>query len=1325
MNTAHSSPVDSYSHMPTSNHEPIGLAPAVGMSGPDSSSFHYPPTTAPNGFPPQGYPPQPSGSYTPTTPFTPQASYPHVQSPYTPQQPHQPYPSNPQMQSASFPNHPQQYQQYPPTQNHYAHPSASPVTPQSGYGFQNTPQPSQPQYAYPHLPSNPNAAGPSYHRTDSMTSTGSLTYSSGMTTPAMPMGGSLNSFGHGVGEMISPASGSTSGMSEPSVRTPATDPGASIVSLNGAPVYSSMSGGLMGQGAPVMHGGVNGGAYASSHPTMPVSSPQVSTRYHSELSGMNSYPQPHYGMQPPGHERHAAPGGPPPPLQDSFTGKMIQTPEDMDAHRRMLNSQRHGPTQPMNGTPHNGVSPHPGHSPTTTMLPDSIRSRSGSATNSLTGPVMASPQAQVTPSHPFAPNSSPSAPNLYGYPMPYDQTLSQRVPQQGYLPQHPQQNPFPNSTVPAGSQAGYPHINHAQHPAAAHYPGPTPPQPAASNPYGLQSGAPSGDIPPPPSVGVSLVGPNAHHHQIPHLPNSIRSRRPDRPRLLIDGSSDSQLPSELGSADTPGSTVNGPSETSRTAVQAVGSEFSPAGHHTEGPAPAVSNGMAQGGVAQPIVGGQTVPAPVTIYESLDGLAILSDGSHSAGAASAPPVPLQSTPKGTVAPPTAPSIAGSSPLTSLTSSHGSAPPSRDGVGASAAPQPTASSPSNVGPSSSPSVNASTVGGAVGPSPVQDSPSAAGAPSGTRSMSPVVPISRTTSMTRLGPPPILPAGSPVTSTFLENRAAQHRQQLEYQQQLGHHQRAQLQQQAPHLANQHPVTSPSVATSPQTHFPPQNHHAPSYGPPQPNMAVQQPPPHPSHLMMDTTNTMAHNYYLQNGGPPGYASAAGSMAWPQQQGNHGGQNLGGQHAPSSNANISEAQTLLPGIDPYASTPSLNFGGVGGGPVQPQRAMYPQYPHQQQAPPPGMGYNHQPVPNAYPNGYPQHMPQGVPSNAPVPAPHHGPQYAVPQHYPGQPMAGPTGHPTDPPPPAYRVPRSPLETRTPLFIRPPTPVIDLPGQRPIERFHPIEEESKIGGELRYRGSQIHEAYALSTVPIENVHKFDYERGKRGAQLRAAEREAAAAAAAASPTNGRKRKAGSAVSNKNSRRTSGKRASSGRKSRVADDSDEDDDDETPGAGPSSEPVTRKSPRPRRQASAKIFSSGLAQPEEEEDEEEYFSAPLESDESDSGDDYVDGEPEPERPPRKKNRKLDPEETTHHHSDRRGSTSGPAAVEQALPPPAAVVNAPPAPDANPTPAPTSPEVTSPVLANDKARTSSGRSQRTTRAPAAKREASGTSTGRSSRRG
>ena len=227
--------------------------------------------------------------------------------------------------------------------------------------------------------------------------------------------------------------------------------------------------------------------------------------------------------------------------------------------------------------------------------------------------------------------------------------------------------------------------------------------------------------------------------------------------------------------------------------------------------------------------------------------------------------------------------------------------------------------------------------------------------------------------------------------------------------------------------------------------------------------------------------------------------------------------------------------------------------------------------------------------------------------------------------------PTTPAANQTRAPRSPQRgRRTPFFMRPPTPEPEMPGQRKIERFHPISENSKIGGELKYVGFEIHEAYALSSVPITHPYKFAADRGAKGAAARAANSAGSAGSAnahgngaATTTNNSKKRKAPP------SSRRSGRRTTNARKPMMLDDTDDD----VPGPSKESstannQPTAPKPLRPRRKASEKIFNAGLAPPEED-DDDEYFSDEDEPEKEDSDDDYVDDAPV--RPVKKRGRRA----------------------------------------------------------------------------------------------
>jgi hypothetical protein len=205
-------------------------------------------------------------------------------------------------------------------------------------------------------------------------------------------------------------------------------------------------------------------------------------------------------------------------------------------------------------------------------------------------------------------------------------------------------------------------------------------------------------------------------------------------------------------------------------------------------------------------------------------------------------------------------------------------------------------------------------------------------------------------------------------------------------------------------------------------------------------------------------------------------------------------------------------------------------------------------------------------------------------------------------------------------------------MRPPTPEPEMPGQRRIERFHPISENSKIGGELKYVGFEIHEAYALSSVPITHHYKFAADRGVKGAAARAANNAGSAGsananvhgngAATTTTTNSKKRKAPPST------RRSGRRTTNARKPMMLDDTDDDVPGPSRESSTANQPTAPKPLRPRRKASEKIFNASLAPPEED-DDDEYFSDEDKPEKEDSDDDYVDDAPV--RPVKKRGRRA----------------------------------------------------------------------------------------------
>ena len=278
-----------------------------------------------------------------------------------------------------------------------------------------------------------------------------------------------------------------------------------------------------------------------------------------------------------------------------------------------------------------------------------------------------------------------------------------------------------------------------------------------------------------------------------------------------------------------------------------------------------------------------------------------------------------------------------------------------------------------------------------------------------------------------------------------------------------------------------------------------------------------------------------------------------------------------------------------------------------------------------------------------------------------------------------------------RVPRSPQRgRRTPFFMRPPTPEPKIPGQPKIERFHPISDDSKMGGELKYVGFEIHEAYALSTIPITHHYKFAADRGAKGATARAANSATATGSAHGNgaATHTKKRKAPS------SSRRSGRRTTNARKPMMLDDTDEDVPG-TPGEGPSvnNGPPTPKPLRPRRKASEKIFNASLTQPEEDEDDE-YFSDEDEPEKEDSDDDYVDDAPV--RPAKKRGRRVTVSDEEEDHLDVQAARNAQRDAGSVVP----------------------------LIPPSPSRTKSGRATKLPRSPNTRREPAATSSGRSGRK-
>lgn len=317
-----------------------------------------------------------NGYYAPQTNHPPRAPPPQYQQTQYP-----PHIQNQPLQHATYSNYPQQQYSSPALQAQHPyqhqHPSISPITPHSAasssYPYPYSPHVSQSLgvapvgvSSYSKPLTGPNTTGgpnqgshPQFQRTMSISSTSSHGNASVLSTPTLaPSSSTSVSAGlNGSGELVSPASGSTSGMSEPLVRTPATDPG--LPSASGPSTYSSVHVGGMGNMAQNSHRGFNGGGYAPSNPAMPVSSPHAPMGYHSDVD--HGTPGPYSQVQlGPGYPHtqqgqaqgfgYPQPTGsvmPPPPLQEQFTGKTIMTPEDLHEYRRMLSAaQRNGQNHP-------------------------------------------------------------------------------------------------------------------------------------------------------------------------------------------------------------------------------------------------------------------------------------------------------------------------------------------------------------------------------------------------------------------------------------------------------------------------------------------------------------------------------------------------------------------------------------------------------------------------------------------------------------------------------------------------------------------------------------------------------------------------------------------------------------------------------------------------------------------------------------------------------------------------------------------------------------------------------------------------------------------
>lgn len=517
------------------------------------------------------------------------------------------------------------------------------------------------------------------------------------------------------------------------------------------------------------------------------------------------------------------------------------------------------------------------------------------------------------------------------------------------------------------------------------------------------------------------------------------------------------------------------------------------------------------------------------------------------------------------------------------------------------------------------------------------------------SPVVSISRTSSRSRIGAPPLnVDSSSSAGLTFLEAREMQQHQQLQYQQQLMQHHGLQWQQHAAHVAGvqQNPQaemavrqqqaldgtfhSQPASSQFPDTRQPllirhpgptgAQHYTAQSRGGPGPhaipNTTMNNPPP----SQFAGPTYPQQGYFPPSHPPPG-------QQWqqmpPQKLGWHPGEQPARQHPPP---NVGQPQAPQQGLyGPYTPTPPLHYG------AQQQHVVYGNYPPQFQATQAGYPM-YDPSTQAFSSSTDPSDPAilaSLPSNQPLMPPQ--PLLSSSSSSSSHTLSGSvtTATSSTPNTPAYRAPRSPmLGSRTPFFVRPPTPEPMLPGQPKIERFHPPHPDSLVGGELRYVGFEIREAYALSEVPITRTHKFADERGAKGA-ARAAAVAAANPASNFVPTNAnggapgnKKRKAPSSSS-----RRSGRRTTNARKPKMLDDSDEDVVEGSV-EGASNEPPTPKAPRPRRKASEKIFNATLIPPDDE-DDDEYFSEKEESDKSDSDDDYV--EDAPARPAKKKGRRA----------------------------------------------------------------------------------------------
>ena len=344
-----------------------------------------------------------------------------------------------------------------------------------------------------------------------------------------------------------------------------------------------------------------------------------------------------------------------------------------------------------------------------------------------------------------------------------------------------------------------------------------------------------------------------------------------------------------------------------------------------------------------------------------------------------------------------------------------------------------------------------------------------------------------------------------------------------------------------------------------------------------------------------------------------------PQPVQRPGWQSQPGDSYPSAGVGYGDAHRGT--LGPYVPPPPLRYGAYRQPPMpQQSQSGFGYYPPQPQS---QRGFDDGPPPpyEARPEN------PGNP-NILAPLPGQSTQNAQQQSMQSSSSFGPSGFTatatSSTPAGQTRAPRSPqLGRRTPFFMRPPTPEREIPGQPKIERFHPISENSKVGGELKYVGFEIHEAYALSAVPITHHYKFAADRGAKGAAARAANSVTATGSNGNGATaNNKKRKAPS------SSRRSGRRTTNARKPMMLDDTDEDAPGSSRGVSANNGTTTPKPLRPRRKASAKIFNASLAQPEEDEDDE-YFSDEDEPEKEDSDDDYIDDAPI--RPVKKRGRRA----------------------------------------------------------------------------------------------